>query len=101
MGTGNDPHLRRAGDPTDHDAERAALRHELGMGAVRAPLPVNVDSVLHGDSDVPHDAEASARSLLDMIATHKPPVTTHFVDGALDEHAHHERHDDSAETAGD
>lgn len=94
MGTSNDPHLRRAGDPTDHDAERAALRHELGMGAVRAPLPVDVDRVLHGDPEAPHDPEGSARSLLELIAGQKMPVETHFVDGALDEHTRHEhRHE--------
>jgi hypothetical protein len=99
VGKGNDPHLRRAGDPDDHDAERAALRHELGMGAVRVPLPLDVDTVLHGDHDGPHEVEASTQSLMDLISHQKPPVETHFVDGALDEHARHEHRAESGDDA--
>jgi len=87
----NDPHLRRAGDPSDHEAEREALRHELGMGAVLAPLPMDIDRVVHEGAGPPPDPEASAQALMDVIAHHTPPVSTHFVDGALDEHARHER----------
>jgi hypothetical protein len=91
MSKRNDPHLRRAGDPDDHDAERAALRHEMGMGAVRVPLPIDVDRVMHGDAPDPTDSDSRGESLMDLIAHQKPPVETHFVDGALDEHARHQR----------
>lgn len=91
MGKGNNSHLRRVGDPDDHDAERAALRHELGMGAVRVPLPVDVDRVMHGDAPDSGDGASGGESLMDLIAHQKAPVETHFVEGALDEHARHER----------
>jgi hypothetical protein len=85
----SDPNLRRAGDPNAHDAEIAALRREMGMGAVRSPLPVNLDGITH-DHPVSHpDAAAQGPSLDELIAHQRPPVPTHFVDGALDEHAHH------------
>jgi len=91
MASGNDPHLRRAGDPGDHETERDALRHELGMGAVRSPLPLDIDGLVQTGAAPPPDPTASSEALLDMIAHHKPPVSTHFVDGALEEHARHER----------
>ncbi len=90
MGKRNDPHLRRVGDPDDHDAEREALRHELGMGAVRVPLPVDVDRVMHGDAPDAGDGASGGESVMDLIAHQKPPVRTHFVEGALDEHARHQ-----------
>jgi hypothetical protein len=94
----NDPHLRRAGDPSDHEAERDALRHELGMGAVRSPLPLDIDRLVHEGAPPLPDPAASAEALMDMIARHAPPASTHFVDGALDEHARHEqaRHEHEA-----
>ena len=90
MDEGNDPHFRRAGDPNDHAAERAALRAELGMGSVRAPLPLDVERLVHEHSEPPHPA-ASADALKDLIAHQRPPVPTHLVEGALAEHAQHER----------
>ena len=61
------------------------------MGAVRVPLPVDVDRVMHGDApDVP-DGASGGDSLMDLIAHQKPPVENHFVEGALDEHARHQR----------
>lgn len=91
MTKGNDAHLRRAGDPTDHAAERDALRHELGMGSVRAPLPIDVDRLVHEGPGASPDLQASAEELMDLVAHHKPPVPAHFVSGALAEHARHER----------
>ncbi len=90
MANGNDPHLRRAGDPSDHEAERNALRNELGMAAVRSPLPLDVDRLVHEGPGPTPDPEASGQALLDVVARHTPPVSTHFVDGALDEHARHQ-----------
>jgi hypothetical protein len=90
MDEGNNTHFRRAGDPSDHAAERAALRQELGMGSVRAPLPLDVDRLVHEHPTPPHPT-ASGDALMDLIAHHQPPVPTHLVDGALEEHARHER----------
>lgn len=90
MDEGNDPQFRRAGDPNDRAAERAALREELGMGSVRAPLPFDVDRLVHEHSKPPHPT-ASADALMDLIAHRRPRVPAHLVDGALDEHARHER----------
>lgn len=91
MTKGNDPHFRRAGDPTDHAAERDALRHELGMGAVRAPLPLDVERLMHDGPVAPSDAAASADALMDLVARQKSPVPMHLVEGALAEHARHVR----------
>jgi len=91
MTEANDAHLRRAGDPSDHAAERDALRHELRMGSSRAPLPVDLERLVHEGPEPRPDAEASAEELMDLVAHHKPPVPTHFVSGALAEHARHER----------
>jgi hypothetical protein len=91
MTEANDPHLRRAGDPSDHAAERDALRGELGMGSSRAPLPVDLDRLAHMGPEAQPDQEASAEQLMDLVAHHKPPVPAHFVSGALAEHARHER----------
>jgi hypothetical protein len=74
MGNGNDSHLRRVGDPDDHDAERAALRHELGMGAVGVPLPVDVDRVMHDHAPDTTGGSGDGDSLMDLIAHQKPPV---------------------------
>lgn len=86
--------IKRAGDPSDHDAERAGLSAALGMGAVRSPLPVDIDEMAH-DHPVSHPDPAGANtSLEDLIAHQRPPVPTHLIEGALDEHARHVRHDD-------
>lgn len=90
MDEGNDRRFRRAGDPSDHAAERAALREELGMGSVRAPLPIDVDRLVH-EPHAPPLPTASADALMDLVAHQRPPVPTHLVDGALAEHARHER----------
>jgi hypothetical protein len=94
----DDPKFRRAGDPSDHAAERDALRHELGMGAVRAPLPIDVDRLVHEHPAPPPGSSTGADGLMDLVSHQKPPIATHFVEGALDEHARHEReaqHEDS------
>jgi hypothetical protein len=89
-----DPHTQRAGDSANHDAELAALRHEIGMGAARSPLPVNIDELSH-DHPVSHpDPDGGGPSLEELIAHQRPPVPTHLVEGALDEHAHHVKHED-------
>ena len=94
MANDNDPHLRRVGDSSDHEPERSALRHELGMGSVGSPLPLDIDRLVHEGARPLPDPAASAQALLDMIAGHKLPASTHFVDGALEEHARHEREAD-------
>ncbi len=91
MDEGNDPHFRRAGDPSDHTDERAALRQELGMGSVRAPLPLEVDRLVHEHPPPQPHPTGRADALMDLVAHQKPPVPTHLVDGALAEHTRHER----------
>ena len=94
MTSSPDPHTKRAGDSSDHEAELAALRHEIGMGAARSPLPVNIDALSH-DHPVSHpDPAGGGPSLEELIAHQRPPVPTHLVEGALDEHAHHVKHED-------
>ncbi|MGO9508716.1 MAG: hypothetical protein ACLPXZ_15710 [Mycobacterium sp.] len=92
MTTGDDDaHVRRAGDPRDHADERDALRHELGMGAVRSPVPVDVDRLVHEGPGPAPDASVGADGLTDTVAHRAPPVGTHLVEGALLEHARRER----------
>ena len=90
-------HVRRAGDPGDHATERDALRHELGMGAVRSPVPLDVDRLVHERHGPPSDPCVDGAGLMDMLAHRTPPVATHLVEGALAEHARRQREDaDSA-----
>ncbi len=97
MTSGPDSHTERAGDSANHDAEFAALRHEIGMGAARSPLPVNIDEMTY-DHPVSHpDPDAQGPSLEELIAHQRPAVPTHLVEGALDEHAHHVTHEDLAD----
>lgn len=96
-----DSPFKRAGDPDDHDDQRAGLLGALGMGAVREPAPPNVRDDHAGPVHAPEVTGDPAAQLLDLLAHHRPPVTTHFVDGALDEHAHHEPHADGDAEDGD
>ena len=92
MNKGNDDaHFRRAGDPSDHAAERDALRHELGMGAVRAPLPIDVERLVHEAPAPPAGPSPGTDGLMELVAHQRPSVATHLVAGALAEHARHER----------
>ncbi len=92
-----DSNTTRAGDPSDHEAEREGLRDALGMGAVRSPLPVNIDELTNDHPVSQPDPDAQGPSLEEEIAYEHPPVPTHLVEGALDEHVHHVTHEDLAD----
>jgi len=70
-------------EPDDHDL--AAVRLQFGMWTWQSPVFFHM-----GPRTPPDPAEHQAPdgpSLEQLIARERPPVTTHFVDGALDEHA--------------
>jgi hypothetical protein len=92
-----DPNTKRAGDPSDHEAALKELRDALGMGAVRSPLPVNIDEITNEHPVSQPDPDAQGPSLEEAIAHEHPPVPTHLVEGARDEHAHHVEHHDLEE----
>ena len=53
------PAGRRSRTTTTPNAPRCAT--ELGMGSVRAPLPLDVDRLVHEQREPPPDPTASAR----------------------------------------
>jgi hypothetical protein len=97
MTSSPDPNTTRAGDPSDHEAELKGLRDALGMGAVRSPLPVDIDEIRNDHPVSQPDPDAQGPSLEEAIAHEHPPVPTHLVEGALGQHAHHVEHHDLEE----
>jgi hypothetical protein len=79
--------MKRAGDPDEPGEDLAAERREFGMATWQSPLIFHLP--LPGAPEFEAPGDPGGPSLDELVARERPPVTTHFTEGALQEHAKH------------
>lgn len=83
--------IRRAGEPDEEAADLAQARRQFGMTTWASPLASHVDP-RHAPEE-PTTPQLDGPSLKALIARERPPVTTHFTEGALAERAGRREHE--------
>jgi hypothetical protein len=89
------PLIRRAGEPDEEPADLAQARRQFGMTTWEWALACYFDP--RHPPEEPSTPQVGGPPLEALIARARPPVTTHFTQGALAERAERREHEARAD----